>query len=153
MGFMNIIDHGEWVACDKPENYPVKLPSHILFSRRVSDGVDWYQFQRKHLTAPDTLKVTAFKSDEGHLVVLTTTYDQTSLFPTGGMRLLEVVDPPRDHEALRMQRIDLNQNKFSPPPPPPLMSPVLKVIIEELGLDVAKIQDRIDSLNKGSHHG
>jgi hypothetical protein len=69
------------------------------------------------------------------------------------MRLLEVVDPPRDHEALRMQRIDLNKNNFSPPPPPPLMSPVLKVIIEELGLDVAKIQDRIDSLNKGSHHG
>jgi len=150
---MEIVDHGEWIHCDKPENYPVKLPASIVFSRRVSDGRDWYQFQRQELASPDTLKLLAMKTDDGEWSVITTTYDASMLFPSAGMRLLEVRDPPADHESLRMQRIDFKAKKFAPPPPPP--ATLMQVLIEELGLDADKLQARLDQLtnNRSRKHG
>jgi hypothetical protein len=152
---MKIVDHGEWVACDKPENYPVKnLPPNVLFSKRASDGVDWYQF-RKELKSRDTLKVLAVKATEdgGEWSVITTTYDVSELFPTSGMRLIELHDPPADHEKLRLQRLDLRKKSFSPPPPlPPTM---MEVLIEELGLDKEKMQAKLDVLtnNRSRRNG
>ena len=147
---MEIIDHGEWVGY-KPDNYPVKLPPNIIFSRRVSDGQDWYQFQRQELTASDTLKLIAIKTDDG-LMVLTTTYDASHLFPTGGARLFEVRDAPKDHESLRMQRLDLDRQRFVPPPPrPPTM---LQMVMEELGVDESKLQAKLDAALKNRRgHG
>jgi len=147
---MDIIDHGEWVACDKPDDYPAKLPSHIMFARRVSDGVDWYRFQRETLAAPDTIKLTAMQTEDG-LMVLTTTLDASMLFPTGGVRLFEVRGAPADHESLRMQRLDLDKQRFVPPPPPP--PTMLDVVMEELGLDAAQMQTKLDAAlkNRRSH--
>jgi hypothetical protein len=152
MGIMNIIDHGEWVASEKPENYPIPLPSHILFSRRLSDGADWYQF-RKELSETKGLFVIAVPTDDGGLSIATTTYDVSELFPTAGMRLFEVTDPPADHESLRMQRLDLKNKRIEPPPPPP--PTLMQVLIEELGLDEAKLQAKLDSLtnNRSRRHG
>jgi hypothetical protein len=140
---MEIIDHGEWVACDKPENYPVKLPDNIIFSRRISDGADWYIFQRQLIDAKGLL-VIAIPTEDGGLSVATTTHDPSMLFPTAGMRLFEVIDAPADHESLRTLRIDLKEKRFLPrPPPPPTM---MQVLIEELGLDADKLQARLDQL-------
>jgi hypothetical protein len=149
---MKIIDHGEWTACPKPENYPVKLPSHILFSKRVSDGQDWYMFQRRELRDAKGLFVIAVPADDGGLSVITTTHDVTALFPTAGMRLFEVLDAPEDHEKLRMQRLDLKKKRFVPPPPqPPTM---MQMIMEELGLDAGKMQAKLDAARKNrSTHG
>ncbi len=149
---MEIIDHGEWVAY-KPDNYPVKLPPNIIFSRRVSDGADWYQFQRSKLTAPDTVKMTLMKTDDGW-AVLTTTYDASMLFPTNGMRLIEVRDAPKDHESLRMQFLDLDKKRFVPPPPRDDQPTMMKIIMEELGLDEAKLKAKLDAAIKSRRqHG
>jgi hypothetical protein len=151
MGLMKIIDHGEWVAY-KPENYPVKLPPNILFAQRASDGVDWYMFQRSELVGSNNLFVVTVPADDGGLSVITTTYDPTTLFPTAGMRLFEVIDPPEgDHEKLRTQRLDLKRKRFvAPPPHPPSM---LSILIEELGLDETKLRAKLDAKTKGKQHG
>lgn len=150
---MKIIDHGEWVACPKPENYPVKqLPQNILFSKRVSDGVDWYIFQRKELRDAKGLFVITVPTEDGGLAVATTTHDVTVLFPTGHMRLFEVLDAPEDHEKLRMQRLDLKKKKFVPPPPQPVT--MIEVLMEELGLDPKQMQAKLDTMRKNrSQHG
>jgi hypothetical protein len=43
---MKIINHGEWEAY-VPDPRPEELPANILFCRRKSDGVDWYEYQKK----------------------------------------------------------------------------------------------------------
>jgi len=149
---MKIIDHGEWIACPKPENYPVKLPPNILFSKRVSDGVDWYIFQRRELHDAKGLFVITVPTEDGGLSVATTTHDVTALFPTGKMRLFEVLDAPEDHEKLRMQRLDLKKKKFVPAPPP--APSMIEVLMEELGLDPKQMQAKLDAARKNrSQHG
>ena len=140
---MEIIDHGEWVNCDRPENYPIKLPLNILFSRRVSDGMDWYQFQQKELSTSKGLFVIAIPADDGGLSVTTTTFDVTMLFPTAGMRLFEVTDAPADHESLRTQRLDLGNKRFVPPPPRP--PSLFQLLLDELGIDEQKLLAKLDA--------
>ena len=147
---MDITDHGEWVRYE-PDNYPIKgLPSHVLFARRVSDGMDWYQFQRSELTAADTVKMLLVKTDEGWAVI-TTNHDATHLFPAGA-RLIEVRGVDRDHESYRMNFVDLDKKRFLPPlhDQPSMMS----IIIEELGLDEAKLKAKLDAaLKNRRRHG
>jgi len=149
---MDIIDHGEWVVCDKPDDYPVKLPPNILFARRVSDGVDWYQFQRKELTAADTIKMVIRNTDEGW-AVLTTTHDATHLFPAGS-RLIEVRGATENHESFRTQFVDLDKKQFTPSILPQDRPNMMKSIMEELGMDEAQMKAKHDALLKNRRqHG
>jgi hypothetical protein len=149
---MDIIDHGEWEAY-KPENYPVKgLPSSILFARRVSDGRDWYLFARKELIGTDTIKVLLRKAEEGW-VVITTTYDAAVLFPADS-RLIEVSGVTADHESLRTNILDFDKRQFIPPPKPEDRPNMMKIIMEELGVDEAKVMAKLEAARKSrSKHG
>ena len=140
---IDIIDHGEWVIY-KPENYPIKLPQNIIFARRVSDGADWYQF-RKDLAA-DTIKVLLRKAEEGW-VVITTTHDVSELFPADS-RLIEVRGVTEAHESLRLNLVDLDKKQFTPPPKAEDRPDMMKMIMEELGVDEAKIRARFDAAMK-----
>lgn len=146
---MDIIDHGEWVTY-KPESYPIKLPSHIIFARRVSDGADWYMFRNNGLIAPDSIKMTLMQTDDG-LIVLVTSRDISEVFPAG-RRLIEVRGVTDDHETFRQHRFDLDRKRFLPPlPRPPTMT---QVLAEELGIDEAKLRARYDAaVNNRRKHG
>lgn len=149
---IDIVDHGEWEAY-KPDNYPIKgLPSSILFARRISDGYDWYMFARKELTAADTIKMTVRKAEEGW-VVLTTTHDVSEIFPADS-RLIEVRGATEAHETFRMNLVDLDKKQFLAPPSPEERPNMMKMILEELGVDEAKVQARYDAAMKNRRqHG
>lgn len=142
---MNIIDHGEWVSY-KPEHSP--FPSTIdgmtlLFCRRVSDGRDWYEFQRKELTGTDSIYMTMMPVDH---VVRTTTHDASALFPAG-MRVIEVTGATEDHESFRQKKFDPKAKKFATHVP---LKPVTLVdlIVKELGWDEETIHRKLDEANK-----
>jgi hypothetical protein len=145
---MEIIDHGEWVASEKPDNYPVKLPPGILFARRTSDGLDWYQFQRSELTDTDTVKMLLRKTDQGW-AVLTTTYDASELFPQDS-RLIEVRGVTDDHESYRMNLVDLDTKQFTLPVPQEERPDMMKMIMEELGLDPAKMKAKFQAAQQAA---
>jgi hypothetical protein len=147
---MDIIDHGEWENY-KPENYPIKLPSHIIFARRISDGADWYLFQRRQLTATSTIKMLLRKTDQG-LAVITTTLDASELFPADS-RLIEVSGVSERHESFRLNLVDLDAKRFTPPPSAQDRPDMMKVIFEELGLDEGKLRAKLDAAMKRRQHG
>ena len=145
---MDIIDHGDWVAYT-PDPWPKHLPSHIIFARRVSDGRDWYEFQRKELTGTDTVKMTLRKTDIGW-AVLTTNLDGSALFPAG-LRVIEVRGMVGDHESFRTKILDLAKSTFAmPPEPPPSM---LKLMMEELGIDETQMRAKLDAFRNRRTHG
>jgi len=148
---MDIIDHGEWVGYT-PSDYPIKgLPATIVYAMRESDGADWYLFQRKELTATDSIKMLLRKTDQGWAVI-TTTYDASSLFPVDS-RLIEVRGATADHESFRMNLVDLDKKQFTPPIPPEDRPNMMKIIMEELGVDETKMKAKLDAAlkNRRSH--
>jgi len=148
---IDIVDHGEWEAY-KPDNYPIKgLPSSILFARRVSDGYDWYMFARKELAVADTVKVLLRKAEEGW-VVITTTHDASMLFPADS-RLIEVSGVTADHESLRTNILDFDKRQFIPPPKPEDRPNMMKIIMDELGVDEAKVTAKLEAARKRRPHG
>jgi hypothetical protein len=90
---MKIIDHGMWENY-KPEHAPAELRSmNVSFCRRVSDGADWYEFQKQ--LRNDNIKMTV----EPDGTVQATSRDASMLFPAN-MRVVEV-EADIDHETLR----------------------------------------------------
>lgn len=115
---MEIIDHGDWVRY-QPTNYPIKnLPDSVLFSQRVSDGEDWYLYQRAKLAGLDSIKMTV-SGASGRMVVQATANDASYLFPAD-QRVLEVVGADADHESFRQNVFDPVMRKFLPAPPEPV---------------------------------
>jgi len=88
-----IIDHGKWVPY-VPEQWPLHAPPGALFARRVSDGVDWYEYARAGTNfGADTVKFTAYWQDayEGYTVGAATR--DLNRFPCPlGMLVREIVD-------------------------------------------------------------
>jgi hypothetical protein len=48
---MKIIDHGTWVQYT-PQKRAENMPPHVLYLKRTSDGVDWYEY-----VLPDFLRL------------------------------------------------------------------------------------------------
>lgn len=116
---MDIIDHGDWVPY-KPDPWPAHLSNHrnVLFCRRVSDGIDWYVFQRKQLTNANTIKMTLIKIMD-HWWVQATYRDASMIFPQNN-KLIEITSVmPEDFEQYRDKTFDLTTREFKPRPPPP----------------------------------
>lgn len=132
---MEIIDHGDWVLY-KPENYPIRnLPATVLFAQRVSDGMDWYMFQRKELTGEDTIKLTAMLTGNDWVVQSTAT-DASMLWPIN-MRLFELVGVTEHHETFRQKVLDLKKrggDAFGQRRPDPVMTYQFLIALHEAGL-------------------
>ena len=133
---MDIIDHGNWEPY-KPEDYPIKyLPANVLFARRVEDGMDWYIFQKRELTNPDTIKLTAFQEPDGDWIVQATETDASMLFPIN-MRLVELVGSTEHHETFRQKVLDLKKrggNAFAQARPDPVMRFEFLIALHKAGL-------------------
>jgi len=118
-----IIDHGKWV-CYQPDKLPPGMPPNTLFARRVSDGVDWYDYSRDAKSfISDTVKFTALWQDiPGGYIISAATRDPTRLFPAGAL-LREIIDYHGSDDL----HLELNNKLYNPdthtlhnrPPPPP----------------------------------
>jgi hypothetical protein len=116
---MDFIDHGDWIHYT-PDPWPAHLSAHrnIMFAKRVSDGRDWYDFQRSELTGLDTIKMTLLPMRE-HLIVQATYHDASYIFPAAH-KLIEIASS-EDHESFRQKRFDLQRREFLPPLPQSVM--------------------------------
>ena len=81
---MNTIDHGKWLAYT-PVTLPAGAPANAMFTRRESDGVDWYDYVNDGGNfSPAYVKIAALYRDaSGQYVVGPATYDATAMFPVG----------------------------------------------------------------------
>jgi hypothetical protein len=125
---MEIKDHGVWHRY-KPGTPPPGAPASAMFSRRASDGVDWYDYVRSGTNfAADSIKMTVVDG-----VVGAANIDPTTLFPGDGT-VLEVsgvtVDNPQ--KAVGGKVYDAASKTFHDPPPPPTRPDPLAEILKRL---------------------
>lgn len=106
---MKITDHGEWVLYEpKVRPHAVRyVKQKIIFCQRVSDSVDWYEYQ--HEVKNDNIWMTVDKER----TVQATARDVSMLFPAD-LKVLEVQDDV-DHESFRQKIFD--GTKFLPARP------------------------------------
>jgi hypothetical protein len=114
---LTITQHGTWKAYE-PDPWPANLPLFVLFCRRESDQVDWYEFVKRDELASETVKMTAMQVDE-HWIVQAAARDATQLFPQQCL-LLEVdgVDDPDPQASYGAHEYFPDSNTFGPPPQP-----------------------------------
>ena len=123
---MEIKNHGSWKQY-QPTTPPKAAPANTLFSRRESDGVDWYAYVNSGENfAADSIKIT---TREGGFVGAAVA-DPTMLFPGDG-GLLEVIGYSGDdpQKAFGGKIYDAAGKAFRDPPPPeavPSMADLLK---------------------------
>jgi len=115
-----IIDHGLWQVYT-PEKLPELAPPGAMFTRRVSDGVDWYDFARNPGSwAEGSVKATLLQSAIGD-VAMSLVRDEHMLFPANG-RLIEIlgIDPDEadPHSLLKGKLCNLATGEFTDPPKP-----------------------------------
>ena len=118
-----IIDHGKWERY-QPDKIPQGMPPNVLFARRISDGVDWYDYSRDSKNfSPDTVKFTALWQDvHNGYTIDAATRDPTRLFPAGAL-LREIVDyhggsDPQLELGARLYDPDSNKLRDRPTPQP-----------------------------------
>jgi hypothetical protein len=136
---MEIIDHGEWEEYDPGAHW---LKAHnVIFAKRVSDGVDWYVYQRQtDLLTSNTVKMTIRKFDD-EWVVQATQIDGSMLWPIR-CRLIEFPDLKNDgieHEKYRQNRFNFETRQFSEPPKMDMDRPLLHALATELGIDFDRL--------------
>jgi hypothetical protein len=123
---MNITDHGTWEIYE-PTKVPRDLVGHrVMFCRRVSDGKDWYEFQKE--IQNNNIKITV-DSDN---TVQATHRDASMCFPAG-MRLLEV-EADIDHETLRQKVFD-GTRFLAARPPVDIAKITLLATLKQYGLE------------------
>jgi len=151
---MDFIDHGDWVAY-KPENHPLRqhVNGHkLLFCKRVSDGVDWYDYRKeKRLDKPShSVKVTLLHQynpliKDHEWVVMTTEKDEPEFVWPEATRLIEI-EFDGDHEKLRQKRFDFRKREFYDPPPLP-KRPMLSALADELEMT----EDQLAQILRSRH--
>jgi hypothetical protein len=122
---MDIKSHGDWQRYT-PHRLPEGVPPNAMFSRRIGDGVDWYDYVNSGDNfAADSIKLTL---REGGIVGAAVT-DPTMLFPGDGA-LLEIsgahVDDPQ--RAFGMKVYDPVAKTFSDPPPMNFPNPLDEIL-------------------------
>lgn len=134
---MDIIDHGEWVAYRPESHWLLQHNPKILFCKRVSDGVDWYEYRATAgIPTSNTVKMTLMKIGDDWQV-MTTERDGTIIWPES-TKLIEF-KYDGEHETLRQKFFDLDARQFRDPPKINTDRPLLRALAEELKLDVEQL--------------
>jgi hypothetical protein len=137
---MTIINHGMWSRYT-PDPYP-QLPAGLMFCKRDSDGVDWYDYVHSGANfAPGSIVATVC---DGKVITVHREYDR--LFPQGAVVIELTNDSTEDPQATYGgQLYDAVSNILSPAPPP-AAPPVptkaelmvqLQAIAAQLGLTIS----------------
>src|SRR3954465_7602381 len=96
---MSIKDHGKWVSY-KPEVHPGYFPKNVIFAKRESDGVDWYDYIRRGDNfEKDTMKFVLDERD-GKTCIRTPAVEADRLFPAG-CRVVEVTHLKREQDEAK----------------------------------------------------
>lgn len=103
---MQIIERGAWESY-KPAEIPEGLPDGVLFCRRIEDGVDWYEFQKRPFG--DNSIYLVLRDN----VVQVATRELGRLFPVGST-LIELSDTNDDEATYVGKKYDAGT--FSPAP-------------------------------------
>jgi hypothetical protein len=127
---MDIIDHGDWVSY-RPESHPL-LRHNVLFCKRVSDGIDWYKFQRQDdFLTSTTVKMTLLKIND-EWTVQATQRDGSMIWPLNN-KLIEL-NIDGDHEVYRRRRFNIDHREFYAPAPTSIMRSDLLIEMHYAGL-------------------
>jgi hypothetical protein len=113
-------DHGYWIRYI-PTQRPDGVPDNIMFSKRESDGVDWYEYNHSPVHfQPDGVKLVV-RQFEGSISweVGQSNRDVTHLFPPDGSMIMEVLNDAVTDEKWFLGRILQNGMLFEKPVPPP----------------------------------
>jgi hypothetical protein len=133
---MTVIEHGDWQLYT-PAPLPEGAPPNALFSRRISDGVDWYDYVNNSANfQTDTIKMTVNST-----LVCAAVTDPVTLFPGNGS-ILEVTDVPLDDPQGDWGRrtYDASTQTFSDEPAlPPDPSAEMKIVLDRIAALEAKL--------------
>jgi hypothetical protein len=135
---MKMIDHGKWLPY-KPAKLPVGAPSHALFCKRESDGMDWYEYVNSGKNfAEHSVKISVLYHDFWKAWVIgPSVIDATMLFPANQI-VREITDfGSIDEDVLiatfRNKHFDPDTNEIREPPPLPIVEdPALVALRERL---------------------
>jgi hypothetical protein len=154
---MKVIDHGQWnIYKPEPGQFPT-APRGTLFSRRESDGVDWYQYshpteddrKRNRLFSQnfqeDSVKVAIMWHEfEQQWIIGASSTDVSLIFPQQGMHVREIIgfgstDEDKIIAHFRNMVVDIetteivcHRDKFAPKSPMLDMMDTLKDVIARL---------------------
>src|SRR4051812_26130640 len=95
---MSVKDHGKWVSYS-PDPHPEHYPKNVIFAKRESDGIDWYDYVRGDHFEKDTMKFILEERD-GKTCIRTPAVEADRLFPVGG-RLVEVTHLKREQNEAK----------------------------------------------------
>jgi hypothetical protein len=145
---MTTKNHGTWVAY-RPAKHPKDAPLGAMFTRRESDGKDWYDLvnEDKPFRQSQSVKM-CLRSDKSNWIVCVAVYDETMLFPQAGQLILEVTDyegtdPQRDFGG---KTWDQKTDTFSDPPPPPPTNIDINTLIARIAALEAKLRENKDGV-------
>ena len=122
---MRIKNHGDWHRYT-PSKLSKDAPPNAMFSRRVGDGVDWYDYVNSGENfAEDSIKLTL---RDGRIVGAAV-LDPTLLFPGDG-GVLEIFDVSvgDPQQAFGMKVYDAANKTFNDPPPPNVVDPLADLV-------------------------
>lgn len=136
---MAVIEHGDW-RIYVPSNLPEGAPSTALFARRISDGVDWYDY----VNAGSNFQAETIKMTVVQTLVCAATTDPVRLFPGDGS-ILEVTDVPLNDPQGDWGRrtYDSATQTFSAEPAlPPDPSAEMNKVLDRIAALEAKLGDK-----------
>lgn len=90
-------DLGTWTTY-KPNPWPSEMPPEVLFAKRDSDGVDWYEYLKTPDTFYDDDVIAVAALENGQWIIKVATRDATRLWPAGRKVLVwtdETSDDPQ----------------------------------------------------------
>lgn len=130
---VHFTDHGDWVMYT-PDPRPLLFKNHpnIIFAKRVSDGVDWYGYQRStDILTSSSVKVTLMDVN-GDLTVMATQRDGSMIWPAN-QKLIEF-ELDGDHEFLRRKRFNFATGEFRDAYPDPVLRSDLLIEMHHAGV-------------------
>jgi hypothetical protein len=140
---MNVIDHGKW-AQYVPASVREGVPINAMFSRRESDGKDWYEFLGEEPFIAGTVKITAAWHDNvAAWIAGAATDDATKLFPQNAY-VIEVTDYAGSDPQLDFggQAYDPAVKTFYPAPPLPAPENSIMALLETIVTRLDRLEKR-----------
>jgi len=159
---MDIKSHGDWQRYT-PHRLPEGAPPNAMFSRRIGDGVDWYDYVNPPKDNRQRLFSENFREDSVKIAFMFHEYEQkwkigpsvidaTLIFPPNHF-VREIIDFGTTDEdeiiaRLRNRFIDPDSNEITEPPPPPQLSSEERRVSENMLAVVMDLMARMETLEK-----
>jgi hypothetical protein len=94
-GKLKIVDHGDWVVYNRVLSDAEKklLPSGVVFLKRTTDDVDWYEYSRnpKNFAASSVLAMASPDGNDYSFTIQVATADRSNLTPAF-VRVFEILN-------------------------------------------------------------